>query len=210
MNKLVLAVSLCSFGLAQAQSGKSDKPAAAPATPPAAAAPAAAAPPAMQAPKPGPEHDALKPFVHNVTSTGTMAANAMGPDTPEMATKGKAMCKWLPGNMWAVCDIDDTSGTGKSAMHWMGHWVFGYDMMAKGYRGVMTDNMGMMMPMKGTLEGTKLTWESMNETKAPNMPSKSRMTLDATDAKAIKFTEEGFMNGKWVPMGSATHKMAGK
>ena len=38
-----------------------------------------------------------------------------------------------------------TTGTGKTAMKWMGHWVFGYDVTAKGYRGTMSDNMGMMM-----------------------------------------------------------------
>jgi hypothetical protein len=221
MNKLLAAVALLSFGTAYAQgSGTAAKPAAPaktatpakPATAPSGAA-AGTTPPAsgemMMPQKPGPETEALKPFVHNVSSTGTIVAGAMGPNSPETPTKGKATCKWIDANWWAACDIEDTAGTGKSAMKWIGHWVFGYDMAAKGYRGFMVDNMGMSMPFKGTLEGSKLTWESAQEMKMPGMPSKIRITMDAAEPKAIKFTEEGFMNGKWAVRGTATHKMAG-
>lgn len=224
MNKLLIAVSLCTFGLAHAQSGTTAKPAA-PAASGAAAKPAAsgaaakpatppsgatAAPAEMAPPKPGPETEALKPFAHSVTTAGTIHAGAMGPNSPEMPTKGKATCKWVLGNLWVACDIEDTAGTGKTAMKWAGHLVFGWDFAAKGYRGTITDNMGMQVAFKGTLEGAKLTWETVGEMKVPNMPTKSRMTLDATDPKAIKFTEEGMMGGKWVPMSSSVHKVAGK
>jgi hypothetical protein len=203
MNKLLLAVSLCTFGIAHAQSGKSDKPA----TPPSGgtASGGTAAPPMMEMPKPGPDQDALKPFVHNGAYTGTR----MMPDGKEQPEKGKQTCKWLPGNMWASCDIDMTSGTGKTAMHWMGHLVIGYDTMAKGYRAIMTDNMGMLGRMKGTLDGKKMVWESMDEVKMPGMPTKERVTDDATDPKAEKMTFEGMMNGKWTPMGSGSFKTAG-
>ena len=194
MNKLLLAVSLCTFGLAHAQSGKSDKPATAPS--------GGTAAPMMEMPKPGPEQDALKPFVRNGSYTGTR----MMPDGKEAPEKGKQTCKWLPGNMWASCDIDMTTGTGKTAMHWMGHLVMGYDTMAKGYRAVMTDNMGMMGRMKGTLEGAKMVWESMDEVKIPGMPTKERVTDDATDPKVEKMTFEGMMGGKWTPMGSGSFK----
>jgi hypothetical protein len=73
----------------------------------------------------------------------------------------------------------------------------------------MTSTMGDQTQMKGTLEGSKLVWENIEEMKIPGMPSKSRITLDATDPKAIKFTEEGYLQGKWVPMGMATHKVSG-
>ena len=200
MNKLLLAVSLCTFGLAHAQSGKSDKPMAPPS-----GGSAAGAPPMMEMPKPGPEQDALKPFVKNGSYTGTR----MMPDGKEAPEKGKQTCKWLAGNMWASCDIDMTTGTGKTAMHWMGHLVMGYDSMAKGYRAVMTDNMGMMGRMKGTLEGSKMVWESMDEMKMPGMPTKERVTDDASDPKVEKMTFEGMMNGKWAPMGSGSFKNSG-
>jgi hypothetical protein len=201
MNKLLVAVSIFTFGtaFAQAPSGKA-------ATPPAGGT-AAAAPP-MEMPKPGPDQDAMKPFIHNGSYTG----KHMTPDGKEAPTKGKQTCKWLPGNMWASCDIEMSMGTGKAAMKWMGHLVMGYDNMAKGYRAVMTDNMGTMSRMKGTLDGKKMVWESMDEMKnaPPGMPSKERVTDDATDPKEEKMTFEGMMGGKWMPTGSGSFKTSGK
>jgi hypothetical protein len=209
MKKLLIAVTICTFAPAYAQSGGTAKPA----TPPASGAAAkptapsgAAAAPTMEMPKPGPEQDALKPFLRSASYTGVR----IGPDGKEMPTKGKQTCKWLPGNMWGMCDIEMTTGTGKTAMKWQGHLVMGYDTMAKGYRAVMADNMGMLGRMKGTLEGQKMVWESMDEMKVPGMPSKERVTDDATDPKAEKMTFEGWMGGKWVPAGSGTFKPAGK
>jgi hypothetical protein len=216
MNKIIFALTLCSFSLAHAQAPApaEKKPAAADAKAPAADAKAPAGGDAMAAmmamTKPGPEQDALKPFAHNVTSTGSVVAGGMAPGSPEMPTKGKATCKWITGNMWVSCDIEEGMGTGPKAMKWLGHWVFGYDNMAKAYRGVMSDNFGMMERMTGKLDGAKLTWESIDEMKIPNMPSKSRITLDATDPKAIKFTEEVFQGGKWTVHATATHKVAAK
>src|SRR5215813_2561463 len=97
MNKLLAAVALLSFGTAYAQgSGTAAKPApsgtaAKPAASGAAAKPGTAPSGAAGAPsgemmmpqKPGPETEALKPFAHNVTSTGTIVAGAMGPNSPE-------------------------------------------------------------------------------------------------------------------------------
>lgn len=208
MNKLAFAALLFSFSVAHAQ-GADKKPAAAADSK---AAPAGDDPMAkmMAMSKPGPDQEALKPFVHNIVSTGSMVAGSMGPGSPEMPTKGKASCKWIAANMWASCDIDETMGAGAKAMAWHGHWVFGYDNMSKGYRGVMSDNFGMMERMKGTLDGSKLIWESMDEMKIPNMPSKTRITEDATDPKNIKFTEEVMMGGKWMVHGTATHKVTGK
>ena len=203
MNKLTMIVSLCtaSLAFAQAPSGKSAAPAPSGKT---AAPSGASAAPEMTPPKPGPDQDALKPFVRSGSYTGTR----VGPDGKDMPTKGKQTCKWLPGNMWASCDIEMTEGSGKTAMKWMGHLVMGYDTMAKGYRAVMTDNMGMMGRMKGTLEGSKMVWESMDEMKGapPGMPTKERVTDDASDPKAEKMTFEGWMGGKWVQTGAGTFK----
>ena len=207
MNKIIVAVTLCTAGLAfaQAPSGKTAAPA--PSGKTAAPPSGASAAPEMTPPKPGPDQDALKPFVRNGSYTGTR----VGMDGKDMPTKGKQTCKWLPGNMWASCDIEMTEGSGKTAMKWMGHLVMGYDTMAKGYRAVMTDNMGMMGRMKGTLEGQKMVWESMDEMKGgpPGMPTKERVTDDASDPKVEKMTFEGWMGGKWVPTGSGTFKSGG-
>jgi hypothetical protein len=135
-----------------------------------------------------------------------MAAASMGPNSPEMPTKGKASCHWMLNNLWATCDIENTAGTGKQAMKWMGRWTFGYDYPQKAYRGAMVDNMGRLTLFNGTLEGSKLIWESVGEMKIPNMPSKMRITLDASDPKELKLTDEGYMNGKWTVRGTAVHK----
>lgn len=211
MQKVLTAAIVLSFGVAYAQapSGKSAKPTA---EKPAAAAPAsgAAAKPEMTPPKPGPETEALKPFAKSFSMTGTVPANAMG-NEKELSTKARGTCKWVAGNMWVACDIDETVGTGKTAQKWAGHWVFGYDYAAKSYRGVMVSSMGEHMGMNGTLEDKKMTWESMHEMKGlpPGMPTKLRITEDATDPKAIKFTEEGWVGGKWVTSTTATMKPRG-
>jgi hypothetical protein len=214
--QLLAAVLTLSFGAivhaqAPAKAGDTAKPAAPPAgTKP--TTPAKDAPPAgaeMAPPKPGPETEALKPFAKSVTSSGTIPAGVMG-GNPELTTKGKSTCKWVLNNLWVSCEIEENVGSGKQAMKWAGHWVFGYDFIAKGYRGTMTSTMGDQTQMKGTLEGSKLVWENIEEMKVPGMPSKSRITLDATDPKAIKFSEEGYLQGKWVPMGASVHKVAGK
>lgn len=206
MQKLLIAVSVfgCGIAFAQAPSGKAATPPPGKPTAPPSGGTAAGAPPMMEMPKPGPDQEALKPFVRSGSYTGT---RMMG--DKEMTEKGKQTCKWLPGGMWASCDIEMTTGSGKTAMKWMGHLVMGYDTMDKGYRAVMTDNMGMMGRMKGTLDGKKMVWESMDEMKVPNMPSKERVTDDASDPKAEKMTFEGYMNGKWMPMGSGTFKSGG-
>jgi uncharacterized protein DUF1579 len=204
MKKLLVAVAMLGFGVAQAQT-KTDKPA----TPPSGGTAAPAGGMEMTPPKPGPDQDALKAFVRN----GTYAGTRVMPDGKEAPTKGKQTCKWLPGNMWATCDIEMSMGSGKTAMKWMGHLVMGYDTMAKGYRGVMSDNMGMMGRMKGTLESPgKMVWESMDEMKGgpPGMPTKERVTDDASDPKVEKMTFEGWMNGKWMPTGSGSFKSGGK
>lgn len=215
MTKLLVAVSICSLSVVAAAqpADKTAKPASAPAAGNAAAGAAAGTAGApsgeMMPPKPGPETEALKPFSHSTSMTGTVPAGAMGKN-PEMASKGKSTCKWIASNMWVACDIDMTYGTGKQAMKWSGHWVYGYDLVAKGYRGVLVSSMGDHLAMKGTLEGTKLSWESMESSKAPGMPSKMRISEDASDPKAIKFTQEAEMGGKWNVMSTAVEKPLGK
>lgn len=230
MQKLLTAALALSFGVAYAQAPaeKTAKPAGEkPAAKSAGAKPAAKAPaagekaaapgapaaataqaPAMTPPKPGPETEALKPFAKSATSTGTVPAGAYGTN-PEMPTRGRANCKWVLGKLWVSCDVQDTMGKGKQAMKWQGNWMFGYDYGDKGYRGVMTDNFGTQTEMKGTLEGSKLTWESVGEVEMMGHPTKIRITQDATDPKAIKFTSEHEANGKWVVDETAVHKTRG-
>ena len=152
---------------------------------------AAAAAPAM--PKPGPETAALKPFVANLNWTGTVKAGAHGPDSPEMATRGHQRCRFIQGNFWAQCELQDTVGKGKAAMKWKATELVGYDLGSKGYVSYIVDDLGNAMAMKGTLEGQKLTLEG--EGMMNGEPVKERITMDATDPKAIHFTDERSVKG---------------
>jgi hypothetical protein len=214
--KNVLVVGLlfaCGSAFAQPTGGdKKPAPAPAPAKPAAAAAPAAAAPAEPPAPpKPGPETDALKVFhPKSATMSGKSPAGAWAPGTPEMPTKGKITCKWALNNLWATCDIEDTTGTGKTAMHWAAQQSAGWDFGAKEYRAVLVDNMGGATLMKGKIDGTKLTWESATESFMMGKPMKFRVTFDAADPKAIKMTgEHSGPDKKWVVDEESVIKPAG-
>jgi hypothetical protein len=183
---------------------------------PAAGAPAAGAaaggPAAGEMPqpaKPGPETEALKPFMKNMTWTGKVPAGAWG-NNPEMPTKGKSTCKWVVNNLFALCEMEDTTGTGKQAMTWKGITVQGWDVNAKGYRATMADSFGTTTEMKGTLENNKLVWESMAEMMMMGQKSKVRVTFDNSDPKAMKMTGEHTVKGKWVVDEENTIKVSAK
>ena len=112
----------------------------------------------MAPPKPGAEQKALAPFFGgNMTWAGTMHAGAMGPSSPEMPTKGKQTCHVGLDGFWYMCEASSTTGSGKQAMKWSGHFLIGYDAGAKSYRATGVDNMGFMVTMKGELNGKKFT-----------------------------------------------------
>jgi hypothetical protein len=136
---------------------------------------------------------------------GTMKAGAMGPGSPEMATKGTHNCKWSKDQLWLDCEISSGPATPDKKMPpWMGHIHTGYDYMNKIYRSVGVDNMGCAMMMEGKLDGQKLTLESVGTYMMMGKPVKSRITLDMTDPKAIKFMGEHQMDGKWMVSDEAT------
>jgi hypothetical protein len=189
---------------AAAPSGAAAKPAAGGA---ATGAPAAA-PPEMKPPTPGPETMLLKPLAASLTTTGQVPANAMGPGSPATASKGTHVCKWTPDKLWLSCEISDTMGSGKMAMTWKGHMFNGYDYTAKAYRAFVTDNWGMGMMLQGKAEGSKIVLESVGEYEMMGHPMRMRATLDLTDPKAIKFTDERQMGkgGPWTVFEEVTMK----
>lgn len=165
----------------------------------------------MAPPKPGPETMALKPLATTLTLAGNVPANAMGPGSPAMTTKGTHSCKWSADKLWLNCEIKDTMGTGKQAMTWNGHMMIGWDFTAKMYRAVMTDNMGAAMMMQGKMDGAKLPLESVGDYQMMGHPMKMRFTMDMTDPKAFKYTDERDMgkSGKWTTFEEGTMKAGG-
>jgi hypothetical protein len=165
----------------------------------------------MAMPKPGPETMALKPLATTFQITGTMPAGAMGPGSPATPTKGSHSCKWSSDKLWLNCEIKDTMGTGKQAVTWNGHMMIGWDFSAKMYRAVLTDNMGMAMMMQGKMDGSKLPLESVGDYQMMGKPMKMRFTMDLSDPKAPKYTDERDLgkSGKWITFEEATMKAGG-
>jgi hypothetical protein len=196
---------------AQEKKPAAEKKAAPPSGEPTRAMGAPASADEMKPPKPGPETLALKPMATTMQMSGSVPAGAMGPGSAAMTTKGSQSCKWSSDKLWLDCQIKDTMGTGKQAMTWMGHMMIGWDFSAKMYRAVMTDNMGMAMMMQGKMEGSKLPLESVGDYEMMGHPMKMRFTMDMTEPKAIKFTDERELgkSGKWTTFEEGTMK-AGK
>ncbi len=165
----------------------------------------------MKPPKPGPETMALKPLAATLQTTGNVPAGAMGPSSAAMTTKGTHACKWSTDKLWLNCEIKDTMGTGKQAMTWNGHMMIGWDFTAKMYRALVTDNMGAAMMLQGKMEGSKLPLESVGDYEMMGKPMKLRFTMDMTDPKALKYTDEREMgkSGKWTTFEEGTMKAAG-
>src|SRR5512140_2398185 len=85
---------------------------------------ATAAPAMPQPPKPSAETEKLaKLFGSKKAMTGKMAADAMGPGSPEMPTKSTADCRAIAEKFFYACDIDVTMGTGKQKGTWKAHFL---------------------------------------------------------------------------------------
>src|SRR5579859_6261855 len=154
------------------------------------------------------ESKKLAPLAGSFTMTGKSMANAMGPGSPEMTTKGKGKCAWVQGGLYLNCEWQETYGTGKNAHTMSGNYLIGYDPMAKGYRMAAADMMGTGV-LTGTLEGKTATFES-----APMEMNGHKMAIklgwDWSDAKAIKFTMWNQMDGgPWNVGEESTGKKAG-
>ncbi|HEY3216803.1 MAG TPA: DUF1579 family protein [Candidatus Eisenbacteria bacterium] len=168
-------------------------------------------PESMAMPTAGPESKALaKFFGQNLTWTGTCAAGAMGPDSKEMSTKGKAVAHPILGGLWYVCDVEDVYGSGKEAMTWKGHQVVGYDFAAKAYRAVMTDNMGMLTTWNGTLDGETFALETPEPVMMGGQMVKSRLTFAHNADGTISFKDEHqAAGGEWQLAESAMARPSG-
>lgn len=163
----------------------------------------------MEMPKPGDEAKKLGAFfAHGGSWVGTIPAGAMGADSKEMKTKGKATCSAVFGGMGYACEVEDKVGE----MTWKGHMVTAWDTLSKSYKSTTLDNMGMLTTWSGTLsdDGKKLQLTSDQELNmGPNTPNfKDRLTWDLSSGKMM-FTDEHQMNGgEWTVWETA--EMGGK
>ena len=106
---------------------------------------------AAQAPKPGPEHQALAALVGNWTSDGECSATPM---TPAEKWSAKIKSEWFPGKFAVVRHLESKGTvTGES----VGLEVLTYDSQAKAYTWYGVDSFGWNGMAKGSIAKDVLT-----------------------------------------------------
>ena len=155
------------------------------------------APPA--APKPGPEHQRLAPFVGNWNFAGEMKPGPMGAGGK---ITGTDRVQWMPGNFFIERRWDGTGPMGKMS----GLEIIGYDSMKKAHAFTFVDSMGSMASGTMTVNGS--TWTTNASGTMGGQPMHERCTLAFNaDSTSLKVSCEGSGDGKkWMPMmeGTAT------
>lgn len=150
-----------------------------------------------------------KLFGSKGTWSGIMTAGAMGPNTPELLTSGKLDGRAIADNFWYACDMDVKAGEGDTAFIWKGHLVIGWDKSAKGYKGILVDNLGILLVMEGQMSDTKFVLTSIEGGILNGRRVKARFTWDFSDWKSIQFINEHQIEGQpWKLFEEETIKMA--
>jgi hypothetical protein len=87
---------------------------------------------------------ALDRFYTDVTWTGTIEPNGMGPGSPAMTARGQGVHSRLHDGLWIVGDYrqDQFLTDGTFVLTWRLHWVTGWDTDAGQYRATLNDNYG--------------------------------------------------------------------
>jgi hypothetical protein len=184
---VLLAAAVLSGSIASAQERKPD------ATP--------AAPP--PGPKPPAETEALSYFMGPWTSEGELKPGPMGPGGP---TKGREICRWMPGRFFVGCMMESQSPVGLMQVQ----AIMGFDAEKKVYRWWSFDNVGRAETATGTLKDGTWTW--LGESKMGDKVYKTRYTISDTKTEGYAYSFESSPDGKkWDPvMTGKTTKMVPK
>jgi hypothetical protein len=134
---------------------------------------------AQEAPKPGPEHEALGFWVGTWTNEGVVNEN---PIMPAGTFTGTDHCMWFEGNFAVVCHTEGKGPMG--AVKGIG--IMGYSPEAEAYTYYGIDSMGMTMTSvpKGKRDGK--TWVYDDE----SPEGKSRYTIVQTSDVSYTFKWE--------------------
>jgi hypothetical protein len=119
-------------------------------------------------PKPievGPEMEALKRFIRDVTWTGTIHQGGMGPDTPAMTGVGRGTVREIQDGRWIAGDFEQEQYLEDETfvLKWELHWVSGWAPEFNEYRASMVDNYGHAMVYRGWIEDDRLIFESLGD-----------------------------------------------
>ncbi len=143
----------------------------------------------------GREMEMLRRFHPDVTWTGTINADAMGPGSPQMTATGRGIHRVIQGGRWIVGDYeqDQFDLDGRFVLTWQLHWVAGWDPMRQEYRATFADNSGHADVMSGHVAGDRLVFETVGEEAA-----RLRLAWDISDPSGITWTNEISINdGPW-------------
>lgn len=162
--------------------------------------PAAPTPAVPQGPKPPAEVEALSYFLGPWTSEGELKPGPMGPGGP---TKGREICRWMPGRFFVGCMMEAQSPVGLMQVQ----GIMGWDAEKKVYRWWSFDNVGRAETATGTLKDGTWTW--LGESKMGEKIYKTRYTISDTKPEGYAYSFESSPDGKkWEPaMTGKTTKM---
>jgi hypothetical protein len=146
-------------------------------------------------PRPGEETSRLARLFRSGTWKGRMVPGALGPGSPELPTRGTLNGQAVGDGWWFLCDIESTAGTGDKALTWKGHLVVGWDPSSNAYKGLLVDNVGMMVPLNGELTTAKFVLTSARPLPLLGTMTSARFTWDFSDPNEVKFTNEHQVNG---------------
>ncbi|HEX6400068.1 MAG TPA: hypothetical protein VF108_06310 [Actinomycetota bacterium] len=151
-------------------------------------------------PKPieaGQEMKELARFHRDITWTGEIEPDGMGPGTPAMIAVGFGSHETIQGGRWIVGTYEQEQFLvdGTPVLNWQLHWVAGWDPANAEYRATIADNYGRADVLRGRIEGDRLIFETV----APDALVRVRLTWDASDPMGILWRNEvSAAGGPWT------------
>ncbi len=153
-------------------------------------------------PPPPPEVEKLGYFIGPWASAGQMKEGPLGPGG---ATKGREMCRWMPGRFFVGCLMENRGPMGVIQTQNM----MGWDAEKKVYTSWSFNSNGTVETATGKVENGTWTWSS--EVKLAGKKLKSRYVVKDTTPEGYNYRWETSPNGKtWTPLleGQATKSTA--
>ena len=136
---------------------------------------------------PGVEMEELARFFRDVRWTGVIVEGGMGPGTPEMRASGLGTHQLIQDRRWIVgtYEQDQFLRDGTFVLKWQLHWVVGWDPTNGEFRATLADNYGHTDVMRGSIEGDRLTFESIGD-----LPVRLRLVWDVSDPGDLLWRNE--------------------
>ena len=139
----------------------------------------------------GPEMDALRPYQFDCEWTGKVAADGMGPGSPEMDAAGSATYRSILDGAWLVGDFEqDQFIADTRVLTWKAHFVIGWDARAGEYRATYVDNNGSAALLRGYIDGATFVIEVLGDG-----PVQNRMEWKLMDGGRVAWRNDCSISG---------------